>query len=123
MILTEDEMACLLIAVQGAPLIPIGRWKPAIEHLIQLGYLRPQGHPGDPSGNFNCCITDAGRWECEKQDQEDQDAFRAAVNRIKQAGPPVPPTEIPVPVTVGQPAFKKLLKRFCPHCGGELDGQ
>jgi hypothetical protein len=59
--LSDDEFTILLIADQGEALIPIGRWSAPVQHLVQLGYLRPLGNPGDPTGSVNNIITAAGK--------------------------------------------------------------
>ncbi len=82
MTLSNDEFAVLLIAREGEPMIPIGRWKPAVERLVELGYLSPRPSPQDPTGQFNCVITPKGREAAEKRDQNDQDDFANAVKRF-----------------------------------------
>lgn len=37
--LTDDERAVLMIASQGAPMIPVGRWEPAIKALARRGFM------------------------------------------------------------------------------------
>ena len=118
MSLSDDEFACLMIANQGAPMIPIGRWKPAVEGLVSKGYLKPRPNDADPTGMFNCCITEAGRQACAGRDQEDETAFRKISMKFSEEamrnltgvtlGPNV---ELELP-----PATKR-----CPHCGGSLD--
>lgn len=66
--LSADELTVLLIAAKGEPMIPIARWKAPTLSLIERGYLKPCGHPGDPQGYFNNMITKAGMSEAEKQD-------------------------------------------------------
>jgi hypothetical protein len=108
--LSDDEFAVLMIAQQGAPMMPIDRWKPAVERLVKLKYLRPQPSPQDPTGVFNCVITPEGRAACEKRDQEDTDAFRNAITAINKT----PEDTSPKAIAANQ------IKR-CPHCGGVLD--
>ncbi len=95
--LTNDELMVLLIAREGEPMIPIGRWKPAVEHLVELGFLNPRPSPQDPTGNFNCVITAEGRLAAEKRDQENEEAVMNALAKIE-------------------------APKRCPHCGGVLDG-
>jgi hypothetical protein len=52
--LTDDEYTILMIANDGESMIPIGRWKDAVEHLVALGYLWQQNQ-------FNCTITERGK--------------------------------------------------------------
>lgn len=66
--LTDDETTVLLIAAKGEPMIPIGRWALPTKSLIDRGYLKPHGHPGDPTGHFNNMITAAGRQAAEALD-------------------------------------------------------
>lgn len=59
--LSDDEFTVLLIAEQGQAMIPAGRWNAPVLHLVELGYLRPLGNPGDPTGSVNNIITEQGR--------------------------------------------------------------
>ena len=74
-----------MIAATGERMMPIGRWKPAVELLVARGYLARHGCPGDPTGQFNCIITDAGRAASEEAeyvaDQELLTAFSAIGKR------------------------------------------
>lgn len=116
--LSDDEFTCLMIASEGAPMMPIGRWKPAIEHLVELGFLRKQGHLGDPTGDFNCVITNEGRKACQARDQNDQDAFAASVKRFRQEQVI---QEAPAMKEIGSPFLSNAQPKRCPHCGGALD--
>lgn len=71
--LSQDELTVLLIAAKGEPMIPIGRWKPAVEKLIARGYMKPLSHSGDPTGHFNNYITPEGQLVVERADD---DSFR-----------------------------------------------
>lgn len=66
--LTDDEASVLLIAAEGAPMAPIGRWAGPVKALVDRGYLKPNRHPGDPTGHFNNMITAAGRQAAEALD-------------------------------------------------------
>ena len=59
--LSQDEQTILLIAANGEPMMPIGRWRKAAEALVDRGYLNPRPHAGDPTGFFNLHITSTGR--------------------------------------------------------------
>ena len=69
--LSQDELTVLLIAAKGEPMIPIGRWKQPTEQLIARGYIKPRGHPGDPTGHFNNYITPAGQAAVEASEREE----------------------------------------------------
>jgi hypothetical protein len=73
MTLSDDELTVLLIAAQNQPMIPIGRWEAPTKSLIEKGYLKPHGHPGDPTGHFNNYITDAGRLVAEQSEKQQDD--------------------------------------------------
>lgn len=70
--LTDDELTVLTLAAQGAPMIPIGRWKAPAEKLIRLGYLQPTPSAGDPSGGFNLQATEKGKALALSQHQEEE---------------------------------------------------
>ncbi len=112
--LSDDEFAVLLIAREGEPMIPIGRWKPAVERLVELGFLNPRPSPQDPTGQFNCVITPKGREAAEKRDQNDQDDFANAVKRFRKEQII---EEVSAMKEIPPPPRKKLC---CPHCGGTL---
>ena len=59
--LSRDEETVLLIAAKGERMMPIGRWEAPVKTLTAKGLLATQPNPGDPTGNFNCVITGAGR--------------------------------------------------------------
>lgn len=71
MTLTSDEKTVLLIAAQGEPMMPIGRWRVSAESLVQKKYLKPTPHAGDPDGFFNLRITPAGRQAVEAAEKDD----------------------------------------------------
>jgi len=73
--LTDDEYAVLLIAAEGESLMPIGRWKPAVESLVAKGYLRQL----DP---FNNVITTEGRKAVGKREQGDTAALKQALGQV-----------------------------------------
>lgn len=73
--LTPDEKTVLLIASQGEPMIPIGKWKKPVESLAKKGLLKAHKHPGDPSGHFNHRITPEGRAAVEEAEREDDAAI------------------------------------------------
>jgi hypothetical protein len=77
--LSEEELTVLLIASRGESMMAIGHWQKPVESLVAKGFLQSRG--GD---NFNCSITVAGRAACGKREQEDMNAFKTAVNKIKQ---------------------------------------
>lgn len=74
--LTQDELTVLLIAVQGQPMIPIGRWEAPTRSLVAKGLLMPHPHPGDPTGASNNYITVAGRVAAEEAENA---SLRAAI--------------------------------------------
>ena len=73
MTLSDDELTVLLIAAQNQPMIPIGRWEAPTKSLIEKGYLKPHGHPGDPTGHFNNYITEAGKIAAEESEKQQDD--------------------------------------------------
>lgn len=68
--LSQDEITLLLIAANGEPMMPIGRWRVSATSLVQKGYLNPRPHPGDPEGFFNLHITPSGRKAVKDADDE-----------------------------------------------------
>ena len=68
--LSRDEETVLLIAAKGERMMPIGKWKAAVEILTAKGLLSTQPNPGDPTGNFNCVITAAGQEAAARLDTE-----------------------------------------------------
>lgn len=84
--LTPDEKTVLLIAAQGEPMIPIGRWKAPTESLAAKGFLKPHPHPGDPSGQSNLRITPAGHAAVKEAEQEDDEALRSLITNSNTVG-------------------------------------
>lgn len=68
--LSRDEETVLLIATKGERMMPIGKWKAPVETLTAKGLLVTQPNPGDPTGNFNCVITPAGRAAADQLDTD-----------------------------------------------------
>lgn len=86
MTLSPDERTVLLIAAESEPMMPIGRWKPAVEALVARGYLKPHPHPGDPTGHFNHRITDEGKAALPDMEAEDDAALRDIILRSNHIG-------------------------------------
>lgn len=84
--LSPDEKTVLLIAQEGEPMMPIGRWKPAIEALVARGFIKPHPHPGDPTGYFNHRITPAGQAACIEADKEDDAALGRLIEASSRVG-------------------------------------
>lgn len=81
--LSDDELTVLLIAAKGEPMLAIGRWEEPTKSLILKGYLQACSWAGDPSGNANNVITDAGR----KAAREAEDApFKALIEIGSKVG-------------------------------------
>lgn len=80
--LTQDEIAVLMIAAEGEPMMPIGRWEKPVEALVSKGFLK--GHPSaqDPTGRHNCYITDAGRQALQSEEAETDKALAATLNKF-----------------------------------------
>ena len=116
--LSDDEFTVLMIANQGEAMIPIGRWKAPVESLVERGFLRRLGSPQDPSGGFNNVITDAGRRACQARAQDDEDAFKEAVDRIRQQGGETA-REAPMLEHRCDQCDEVTDKKwkFCPYCG------
>lgn len=77
--LTNDEATVLQIAVQGMPMIGIGRWEVPVASLLKRGLLK------DLSGDtFNCVITDAGRAAMGAQEAADDRALGKVVDRMRE---------------------------------------
>lgn len=83
--LSQDELTVLLIAAEGQPMMPIGRWAEPTRALIARGYLMPHGHPGDPSGGHNNYITVAGRAAAEAAENANLRAMIGASNKVADA--------------------------------------
>jgi len=79
MTLSSDERTVLLIAAQGEPMMPIGRWRAPAEHLVELKLLKATPHAGDPTGFFNLRITTEGRKAVAEVEAEDDQALRDMV--------------------------------------------
>lgn len=84
--LTPDEKTVLLIAAQGEPMIPIGRWKVPTESLVKKGFMKPHPHPGDPTGHFNHRITPAGQAAVEDAEKEDDELLRQLITNSNVIG-------------------------------------
>lgn len=84
--LTPDEKTVLLIATQGEPMIPIGRWKGPVASLVARGFLAPRGHGGDPTGHFNHHITPTGKAAVDDVEREDDEALRSLITASNIAG-------------------------------------
>lgn len=70
-VVTPDEYTILEIAATGKSMMPIGRWEQPTESLIAKGMMKPSPPSAqDPTGRFNCFITDAGRAAIKAYDQE-----------------------------------------------------
>lgn len=59
--LTNDELTVLMIAAEGEPMMPIGRWEAPCKSLVKKGLLQPTPSSGDLAGMHNLRITEAGR--------------------------------------------------------------
>jgi hypothetical protein len=59
--LSQDELTVLLIAAEGNPMMPIGRWEAPTKALLTKGMLARNCSPQDPTGMHNLTITPAGR--------------------------------------------------------------
>ena len=60
--LSQDEIAVLMIANGGNPIMPIGRWENPVKHLASLGYLQradEMNHVITPSGKSALAADDA----------------------------------------------------------------
>lgn len=84
--LTGDEVTVLMIAAQGEPMMPIGRWEKPTESLVAKGYLRTHPCAQDPSGRFNCRITDAGRQALGREEAETDQALATVINKSRGLG-------------------------------------
>lgn len=84
--LTPDEKTVLLIAAQGEPMMPIGRWKAPTESLVAKGFMKPHPHPGDPTGYFNQRITPEGMRAVEAAEKEDDEDLRSLITRSNVIG-------------------------------------
>ena len=75
--LSQDELTVLLVAREGEPMMPIGRWEAPVRSLLARGYLRSHRHEGDPTGYFNNYITPQGKLAADKAED---DSLRAVIN-------------------------------------------
>jgi hypothetical protein len=80
--LSEDELTVLLIAAEGEPMIPIGRWEGPTKSLLARGYLKAHGHAGDPTGHFNNRITPAGKKAAEEAENANLRAVIGVNNEL-----------------------------------------
>ena len=78
--LTPDEKTVLLIAAEGAPMAPIGRWEAPTKSLIEKGFMKPRPHPGDPTGHFNQHITVKGQAALKAAELQDDQAYADLIN-------------------------------------------
>lgn len=76
--LSDDEFTVLLIAAEGESLMAIGRWRPAVESLIERGYLRSLDR-------FNNVITSEGHKAIGDRNKEDEGAIRQASKQVVEA--------------------------------------
>lgn len=84
--LTPDEKTVLLIAAQGEPMMPIGRWKAPTESLVKKGFMKPRPHPGDPTGHFNHHITPIGQLAVYETEKEDDRELRSLITHSTVIG-------------------------------------
>ena len=111
--LSDDEFAILMIADQGEPMMPIGRWKAPVESLLRRGFLRRVPSIQDPAGTFNSAITEEGRRACQARDKKDQDDFKEVLSKVADAAKP----QLGLRVCCGRRLFEEW--QFCPTCGKE----
>ena len=84
--LTQDELTVLLVAREGEPMMPIGRWEEPVRSLLARGYLRSHRHEGDPTGYFNNYITPAGKTAADKAEDDSLRAVIKASNDVSHTG-------------------------------------
>jgi hypothetical protein len=82
--LNDHELTVLAIAAEGEAMIPLGQWEQAVDRLVALGYLARTPHPGDPTGKFNCRITERGKVRAAAQEDEEVLAFLQLNNLMVQ---------------------------------------
>lgn len=75
--LTEDEFTCLLLAVEGEYLAPIGRWKAPILALTSRGLMQK-------IDEVNYVVTADGRRACEERNSEDERALSSLLESNKK---------------------------------------
>ena len=78
--LTSDEKTVLLIANEGASMMPIGRWEEPTKSLIEKGLMKRRPHAGDPTGHFNVHITLNGRKALNAAELQDDQAYADLIN-------------------------------------------
>jgi len=78
--LSQDEITVLLIAAEGEPMMPIGRWRAPAESLIAKGLLQPRPHVGDPAGFFNLHITAAGKAQAAQTESDFDGQMRTLID-------------------------------------------
>ena len=76
--LSDDEYSVLMIASEGVPMMPIGRWQQPVENLIARGLLQLLDR-------FNNVITPAGRKALGAREAADNEAIKAASQRVSIA--------------------------------------
>lgn len=76
--LSDDELTVLLIAAEGQPMMPIGRWEPAVKSLIAKGFLTGED-------KFNAWITTAGREAAKASDDHNYAAIPETGTKIANA--------------------------------------
>lgn len=74
--LTEDEIVCLTIMGDGENMLAIGRWKPAIEHLTEMGLARNMTP-------LNYVITNDGRAKLAEYNKQTDDTFLRLASGVK----------------------------------------
>ncbi len=78
--LTPDELTVLLIAAEGEPIMPIGRWRAPAESLVAKGLLQPRPHAGDPTGFFNLHITAVGKTQADQEESDFDGQLRTMID-------------------------------------------
>ena len=78
--LTPDEKTVLLIANEGAPMMPMGRWEEPTKSLIKKGFMKSRPHPGDPAGHFNIHITPKGQAALNAAELQDDQSYADLIN-------------------------------------------
>lgn len=83
--LSQDELTVLMIAAEGEPMAPIGRWKEPTEALVRKGLLKPYKHVGDPTGYFNNYITPAGKTALKADEDGSTTQLAMTISKIDNA--------------------------------------
>jgi len=78
--LNKDELTVLMIAAEGEPMMPIGRWRAPAESLVAKGLLQPRPHAGDPTGFFNLHITAAGKAQVAQEESAFDGQLRTMID-------------------------------------------